>query len=226
MKKELRQLAVKLRTEDKLSYSAIKQKLGVPKSTLSYWLRELPLDEDQIKALQRTSWKKGEASRERYRNTMRQKKQLLEERFYENYSKEFDDLSKEVFFVAGLMLYLGEGDKKVSHRIALSNTDPKLIVFFIHWLEDYFDTKKSEIRIQLHLYENMDLEKEQNFWQNTLGLPDSQFYKMSVRKLQKTSFSYKDSIRHGTCEVYALGVERKIKLSMAIKALVNSYINI
>ena len=220
VKKELRQRAIKLRTDDKLSYSAIKQQLGVSKSTLSYWLRDLPLSEDLIAKMQEAGWKKGEASRERYRNTMRRKKEQEAKSAYEYYLTDFEHLSDKTLFVAELMLYLGEGDKKVSSRIALSNTDPGIILFFINWLKRYFDINKEDIRIQLHLYENMDLEKERVFWQNTLELSNSQFYKSSVRKMQKSSFSYKDSIRHGTCEVYAFGVERKTKLSMAMKAFI------
>lgn len=227
MNRELRQLAVKLRLENGLSYSAIKQVLGVPKSTLSYWLRDMPLSEREIKLMQKAGWEKSEAGRERFRNAMRQKRQAKEDALYKEYRAQFnhrDDSTRGVLFAAGLMLYLGEGDKKARSRIALSNTDPNLIKFFIRWLEDFFGVQKKEIKVQLHLYENMELEQERNFWQTTLGLSKSQFYKLSVRKLKKSSFSYKDSIRHGTCSLNVFGVERKARLSMAIKAFVESYI--
>lgn len=221
MNTKLRQLAIKLRSEKMLSYSEIKRKLGVPKSTLSYWLREMPLNETKIKELQRIGWKKSEASRERFRNTMRQKRTIKEKEIYDKFCNQFKNLSNESVFVAGLMLYLSEGDKKNSSRIVLANTDPEVINFFIRWLTIYLSLSKSDVRIQLHLYEDMDLEKEEKFWQNILKLPNNQFYKSSVRKLRKSSFSYKDSIRHGTCSIYVLGVEKKLQLSMAIKALMN-----
>lgn len=218
MKTKLRQLAIDLRRKEKLSYSQIKDKLGVPKSTLSYWLRELPLDESIIKNLQKTGWKKGEISRERFRNTMRQKREKIDYEIYQRYQKKFKNLSKETFFVAGLVLYLGEGDKKNYSRIALANTDPEIIIFFIKWLVEFLGVDKGTIKVQLHLYEDMDIEKEVKFWQNILGLAKSQFYNPSIRKLQKASFSYKDSIRHGTCAIYVLSVEKKRTLSMAMKA--------
>ncbi|MBI2639917.1 MAG: helix-turn-helix transcriptional regulator [Candidatus Sungbacteria bacterium] len=40
MKSELREQAVSLRIEEEMSYGEIRKRLGVPKSTLSYWLRE------------------------------------------------------------------------------------------------------------------------------------------------------------------------------------------
>ena len=227
MKTKLRQKAIKLRLASKLSYSAIRKKLGVPKSTLSYWLRGLPLDEKEIKIRQRAGWKKSEAGRERFRNTMRQKKLVKEKELYNYYLDRFKqkyDVDSDVLFVAGLMLYMGEGDKKTTSRIALSNTDPNLIKFFILWMENYLGVQKQDVKIQLHLYDNMELEREYIFWQTTLGLAKSQFYKISVRKLKKSSFSYKDSIRHGTCSINVFGVDRKMRLSMAIKAFVDEYI--
>lgn len=70
MNSQLREQTIKLRIEKYLSYGEIRKRLGVPKSTLSYWLREFPLSEERILALRRQGWKKGEASRERFRASM------------------------------------------------------------------------------------------------------------------------------------------------------------
>jgi len=224
MKKDLRQLATNLRVEENKSYSEIRKILGVPKSTLSYWLKELPLEESKIKELQKAGWKKSEASRERYRNTMRLIKLAKDEKVYQKYLTRFNNLSKDVIFVAGLMLYLGEGSKKDYTKIVLTNTDPNVIFFFIKWAIEYLGVRKADYRVQLHLYEDMTLEKEINLWQNKLKIPKKQFYKSSIRKLREGSFTYKDSIRHGTCSIYLMGVDRKRELSMAIKAFVDKYI--
>lgn len=224
MKKQLRQLAVQLRISQNLSYSEIKGRLGVPKSTLSYWLKNLPLEESKIKELQKAGWKKSEASRERYRNTMKEKRLAKDQVVYENYDKMFCNLSNQAAFVAGLMLYLAEGSKNDYTKIVLANTDYKIIQFFISWLIEFLQVKKEKIKIQLHLYNNMDLEKEQNFWQNRLELEKTQFYKTQVRELKASSFTYKDSKRHGTCSVYVLGVEKKRQVTMAIKAFLDNYL--
>lgn len=130
MRTELREKAIKLRIEKRLSYNAIQIKPGVPKSTLSYWLKEHPLNEDEILKLRRKAWLKGEASRERFRNTMRIKRECLEKDVYEKQRERMANLNDKSFFVAGLMLYLGEGDKKSQVRIGLANTDPAVIQFF------------------------------------------------------------------------------------------------
>jgi len=51
MNSQLRQQVITLRTKEELSYAEIRKRLGVPKSTLSYWLREFPLSKEKIKEL-------------------------------------------------------------------------------------------------------------------------------------------------------------------------------
>jgi len=74
MKSDLRKKAIELRIKQRLSYSNIVKTLKVPKSTLSYWLKDYPLTNDGILELRRKGRGKGEASREKFRETMRQKK--------------------------------------------------------------------------------------------------------------------------------------------------------
>lgn len=224
MNSELRQLAVNLRKEKELSYSEIKKQLGIPKSTLSYWLKEMPLSEQRIRHLKKVGYENGEAGREKYRNTMRLKRENEDDRVYQYYLKKLSNVSESALFVAGLMLYLGEGDKKNNTRIVLANTDFNIIQFFIKWLIQFMKVEKDQIRVQLHLYEDMDIEKVTKIWQDRLGIDDSQFYKTSIRKIKENSFNYSDSTRHGTCSIYVLGVERKRHLSMAIKAFVDGYL--
>lgn len=223
MNSQLREQVIKLRLEKELSYTEIRNRLGVPKSTLSYWLRELPLSKKKILELRRQNWKKNEAKIERFRATMRRKRELKDREIYNKYQKRFSKLSKNTFFIAGLMLYLAEGGKSNYTQISLANTDSRIIKFFIKWMVDFFNIKKDEMRVQLHLYENMDIEKEKEFWQNELGFKENQFYKPEIRKLKKASFSYRESYRHGTCSIYVSGVERKRKLMMAIQAFIDKY---
>ena len=222
MKVQLRQQAIDFRVKDELSYGAISKKLKVSKSTLSYWLRDFPLTEEKILELRRKNWQATEASRERFRLTMRRRREKKALEIYHQQKIYFVNLPTVALRVAGLMLYLGEGDKKNQSRIGLANTDPWIIQFFLEWLVKFMGVNKTEIRAALHLYENMDIVKEQKFWQDELGLPDSQFYKTQIRSLKTGSFSYSESFRHGTCSLFVLGAERKTKLLMAIKAFLDS----
>ncbi len=80
------------------------------------------------------------------------------------------------------------------------------------------------MHIELHLYENMDIAKEENFWKNTTGIPKAQFYKTQITRPLKR-FLYQGPERHGTCSVIVNSVQRKRELMMAVKALLDLYNN-
>jgi len=223
MNAQLREKAIQLRLGQELSYAEIRSRLGVPKSTLCYWLRELPLSKERILELRRQGWQKSEAKIEIFRATMREKREQKCQEIYSEQKKKMQLLSKDSFFTAGLMLYLSEGNKMDYSQIALANTDCRVIKFFIQWLDDFLGIAKDKVKVALNLYENMDIEKEKKFWQDELGLAESQFYKTAIRKLQKSSFSYKESFRHGTCALHIMGADKKRELTMAIKAFLDEY---
>lgn len=222
----LKQEAIRLRREEELSYDAIRKKLGIPKSTLHEWLKHFPLSRERILELKRDNWKKNEAKIELYRLAMAEKKERAKQVVYEKYSAQFKTLSDDSFFVAGLMLYLAEGAKKDEYKIDIANTDVRIIKFFIKWLNKYFKVSKALLRAELHLYENMDIPKEIRFWKTELGFEDHQFYKTQVRKLQKSSFSYRESFRHGTCSLSFCSVKKKTEIMMAIGAFFDLYLSV
>lgn len=225
MHKELKEKAIKLRIENNLSYGAILAQVPVARSTLSEWLRHYPLSEEKILELRKRGWEKGEASREKFRETMRKKREERLKKVYDVCLARMSKIPKDSFFVAGLMLYLGEGSKTNNSKIALANTDSKLISFFVKWLGEFMAIPKDKLKIQLHLYPTMEIEKEKEFWKNTLGLDDGQFYKPYISKILRSSFTYKESYRHGTCTVYFGSVEKKMELMASIQAFIDLYLN-
>lgn len=220
MRKELRQKAIDMRLNEEASYSEIKKKLGVAKSTLSYWLRDHPISDKRIKELRKKGWKNGEIAREKYRNTMRRKKETGRSLAYEQEKERFRRVSSATLYVAGLMLYSAEGGKKDAHRITLANTDPAIISFFIKWVGMFFNIPVEQLRFELHLYENMDIGKEEKFWRDSFfgKIKKDQFYKTQIRPLKKGSFTYRGSYNHGTCSVFVSSTEKKTKLMESIRA--------
>src|SRR3989344_7125596 len=225
MHKELKAKAIKLRIENNLSYSAILAKVPVVKSTLSDWLKHFPLSKEKILELRKEGWKKGEVSREKFRETMCNKRNERMKKIYNICTAKMSKIPRDAFFVAGLMLYLGEGSKTNYSKIALANTDPKIVLFFTKWLNDFLDIPKGRLKAQLHLYPNMDIEKEKEFWKNILSFKDDQFYKPYISKILRSSFTYKESFRHGTCSVYFGSVEKKSELMASIQAFMDLYLN-
>jgi len=179
-----------------MSYSQIKNKLNVSKSTLSIWLRDMPLSEKRIRELQADN----PIRIERYRNTMRAKKNARLSEVYKKVSKDINRFSKRDLFLAGLFLYWGEGTKAQNSLVALTNTNPAMIKFFIRWLK-LFGIKNKDLKIKLHLYSNMNVKGSFDFWSKELKIPISQFYKPYIKKTSLRSITYKDGFGKGTCSV-------------------------
>jgi transposase-like protein len=219
MHRQLKEKAIRLRLKKQLGYGAIKKQIPVAKSTLSNWLRQFPLSKERIDELKKEGWLKSEIKIERFRAAMRKKREDKDKEEYERYLKHFrKSISSRVFFASGLMLYLAEGAKTNYYTISIANTDPRIIKFFTRWLYKFFGVPKDKLKVFLHLYESMNIEKERKFWKDELGFNDSQFYKPYITKNKKTSFLYKESFRHGTCSVLLNNTIIKRKIMMAIRA--------
>lgn len=209
--------ALELRKKE-MSYSQIKSILNVSKSTLSAWLKNYPLSPERIKELS-----KNERVIERCRETKRKKKEKrLNEAYLEQQIKIFP-LNERDFFIAGLFLYWGEGNKTLSSAIGVSNTDPSVINFYINWAVNYLKVPKEKINIQLHLYNDMDIEKEIDFWINRLNIPKNQFSKPYIKKSLFTQINQKGGFGHGTCNARIGNARLNEKILMGIKAISDKY---
>lgn len=223
MKSAQREKAIELRLVHKLGYKAIAEQVKVSKSTLSRWLEDLPLSEDRVLELRRAAWGLGEAKREKFRQTMRAKRDKRENEIYLKQKKKLSRISNQSLFISGLMLYAAEGDKKSRAEIAFSNTDSVMVLFFARWLEKFLGIEQSKLRIQLHLYENMDIHAEETFWKKQLGMNQGQLCKSQIRPLRPGKFSYREPFRHGTCKLYVGGVVKKSELMLSIRAFFDTY---
>ncbi len=185
-----------------LSYSQIKKQVNVSKSTLSLWLSKFPLSKEQIVKLR----DKNPQRIENYINTMRLKREKLDIESYDLISKDIGTMSKREKFLAGLYLYWGEGTKAAKGTVAVTNTDPDTLKFFVRWL-NLFKINKKNLKVVLHLYVDMDVEKEMQFWSNYLRIPVTQFRKPYIKESRFSELSYKNGFGHGTCSVLYLDME-------------------
>jgi len=153
-----REKALTLRKQGK-SYSQIKKIIGVNKSTLHYWLKDYPLSKQRIRELR--DW--NEQRIEKFRETMRAKKEKRLKQFYDEQKKLFLPLKNREVFLAGLFLYWGEGSKTKDSYLSVANTDPSVIKFFIYWLIKELMVPRKKLRIHLHLYSDMGIEEKIHF---------------------------------------------------------------
>ncbi|MDD4531104.1 MAG: helix-turn-helix domain containing protein [Candidatus Pacebacteria bacterium] len=219
-RKKDRETALELRKKG-MSYSQIKNTLNLSKSTLSNWLRDYPLSKERIRELRDCN----EQRIERYRETMRRKKEARLSIFYNEEKAKILPINKSELYLAGLFLYWGEGSKNQNTKqLLISNTDPAVIKFFIYWLEKSFSVLRNKMCVQLHLYSDMDINREIDFWSKTLGIGKSQFIRPYIKESLSTRINHKGAFGHGTCNLRAGSARDAERVLMGLKAIRDCYI--
>jgi len=208
---------VELRKQGK-SYSEIRKIVKVSKASLSLWLKDIILTNEQIAGLK---MKKIRAV-ERYKQSMRKRRKNRLMEYYQSQIKKWVPLSDREKFIAGLFLYWGEGNKVSTNAINISNTDPAVIRFSLYWLEKCLKFEDNEIYIKLHLYSDMNVERETEFWSKTLGIDKDRFTKPYIKKSLRKDIDQK-GFGHGTCNISAYKTVIKENILMAIKAISDNF---
>jgi len=215
------QKALALRKQE-MSYSQIKDILKVSKSTLSLWLRNYPLSKEKINELRGQNEKRIE----KFRGTMRQKRDKRLKGLYKEQKKNIFPFNKRELYLAGLFLYLGEGSKSKETTLSVSNTDPSIIKFFMTWLIKSQNISKNKLKIHLHLYKDMNILKEIKFWSNLLNIPASQFNKPYIKRTTIKNINHKGGFGHGTCNISIGNARLTEKILMGLKTISDYYKNL
>jgi len=211
-----REKVIALRKEG-FSYSQIKQEVKVAKSTLAVWLKDYPLSPERLSFLASHSKKI-----ELYRLTMKKKRDERLWRTYKEMIHKWLPLNKREAFVAGLFLYWGEGSKTSTNTISLNNTDPSVLKFFLFWVVECLGVPKSKIKVYLHLYTDMNISREINYWSNELDIGVLNFTKPYIKDSKRSELTHK-GFGHGTCGLRVGNSLIKESIMMTIKALGDYY---
>ncbi len=162
------------------SYSEIQNLLKVPKSTLSDWFRdEKWSNQIAIECVKRAAG----ASTTRLMALNKVRGEHLKELYKEAIQEAVEDyemLKYHPLFIAGLMIYWGEGDKTSKYRVSIANTEPQMIKIFKLFLKNICGIEKEKAWILL--YPDLDEIECKKYWMSKCGLKYDQFTKSMVIK--------------------------------------------
>jgi DNA-binding transcriptional ArsR family regulator len=198
--------AINLRRMGK-SYGEIRKEIGVAKSTLSYWLKDIPLkavDRKRLYTKRIVNLSMGSKSQKERRS--REVESILKKAREEAIS----NVSEEAYKLFGVALYWAEGSKEKGFRI--TNSDPYLILFMVHWFEKVFKIKPNNLKAWLNIYRQQDDVKIKRFWSDLTGIPISNFGKSYIKPVNK---GYKkNNLYYGTIGIYVTkGTDLKYKVN-------------
>lgn len=175
-----------------LSYGEIMRLIPVPKGTLAGWCREVELTGAQRQMIiERTSSQAGVP-----RDTQR-KRRFEIERLRTDALKEVQDLIHNPLWLAGTVLYWGEGGKS-KRQLDLTNSDPAAHRLFVKWVSEYLQPDPQYV-LGIHLHEGNDEKAARSYWSDAIGLVDPEFHKTYV-KPNKPGHR-KNTLQHGVLRI-------------------------
>lgn len=174
-----KETAVNLRRAGK-SYNEIHQMLCIPRSTLSDWFTKKEWSEEVRKRLT-TSAKEGSAVRLVGLNKTRgQRLAQAYEAAREEARKEFELLKYDPVFISGIMLYWGEGTKNPKVGAIVTNSDAKMIKFYVQFLIRSCRIPIEKIKAYVLIYPDLEEKTIRAYWSKVSGLPWENFTKSVV----------------------------------------------
>lgn len=171
--------AVKFRQQG-LSYNEIRKHVPVSKSTLSLWLKRVPLTPKQRARLytkQIHVLSLGSQSQRERR--LREVEEIIDKAVAEIRHP----LSRDTYLLMGAALYWAEGSK--GRMFELTNSDPHLILFMVRWIEKIFDMRRKNLKARLNIYPQQNEKKVKKFWSDLTGIPLTRFGKSFVKPKNK-----------------------------------------
>lgn len=169
--------AIKLRRRGK-SYREIEKILGIPRSTLAGWFQKIQWSRKIKERLSLITRRQASQRMRTLVEKINQKRQKLYHATRRAAENQFKELKGDPLFIAGLMIYWGEGDRKLENgAIRVSNTDPALLKFFYFFIKKYLHEISHNIRAYLVLYPDLDEEECKKYWSKNIEIPMERFMK-------------------------------------------------
>lgn len=129
--------------------------------------------------------------------------------------KELEDLKYNPLFIAGMMLYWGEGDKLTRGQVRLSNADPELVRLFAEFLRKACRVPETKIKASLLIYPDIEEQSTLRFWSFATGIASARFTKsVLIEGKHKTR-----RLRYGVCSVMVHSTYLKEKVLEWMKLL-------
>lgn len=200
MKTVEREAARELRRLDGLPIKEIARRIGVAPSSVSVWVRDVPLTAEQLDVLRRMNPAYNRQLRGANRNAERGRERRA------GYQAEGRLLAREghALHAAGSMLYWAEGDKGDKNTARLSNSDSEVLRFFLRFVRTYFDVPPKHMRVTCHLFaDHIERQREiEQFWLDVCALPLSCLSKSHVNVYSKYSQKKRQNkLPHGTTRI-------------------------
>ncbi len=200
-KKQERLLARQLRRDEGLSIKAIARRLGVARSSVSVWVRDIALRPDQREALRRyDSQLRGSAAVAARFRALRCE--------YQAAGRARARAGSDPLHLAGCMLYWAEGDKS-RNMARFTNSDAGMLRFFLRFLRTSLSVAEDAVRLHIYCYTSGDIgvPEIERYWLDWLSLPASCLTRTTVNNPSRASQHKGRKLPYGVCTIAVYSTE-------------------
>jgi hypothetical protein len=156
----LRDKARKLRRDRRLTIDELADCLALPRTTIYYWVRDLPIPRKP-----RAEW--PESARLAGSRAMQMKYRRLRDAAYDEGRASFAELASNPTFRDFVNLYMAEGYKRDRNVVSLTNSDPAMIKIVFLWIQRL---SRSKITVRIAYHADQDIDKLRAFWAWQVGV--------------------------------------------------------
>jgi hypothetical protein len=125
-------------------------------------------------------------------------------------------------FGLGLGLYWGEGNKASKQMVRINNTDPRLLKAFMDFMEKFFCVKKEKLRLQIQIFDDIDIDEAIDFWTRELGVSREKFYQPIITKSDSIG-THNNKSRYGVVALVYSNIKLRNQLMGELSSLAQEY---
>jgi predicted transcriptional regulator len=168
--------------EQGLDYNRIAAELGVSKSSVSLWVRDLPrppgLSYEECRKRSAEGVRRYWAAQRTIREAKREVLRALA-------ASQIGQMNDREILIAGAIAYWCEGAKnrhgRWNDRVIFTNSDPALIRLFLRFL-DAVGVERSSVIYCVQIHESANIEAAQRFWLDVTEADPAQYRRPTLKK--------------------------------------------
>ena len=217
-KEKLKNEVIALRKKG-MSYSEILRQIPVAKSTISLWLQDVGLAKKQKQLIT----EKRIAGRLRAVEAVRRNKINRIKDIKDSAMKETPLLIRDPFWLAGVILYWGEGSKEHDKAcpVKFTNMDLQMHQLFLKWAHKYLSATNESLLFELFIHKKADIERAKKYWMQNLGFHENRLRIYLKKHNPKTKRKRIGDDYHGVLAVY---VYKSIQLNRKIAGWIDGIV--
>jgi transcriptional regulator with XRE-family HTH domain len=159
------------------TYSEIAKIVGVSVSTVSAWVSKKRFSKSIAKENAQKAARDNSKRMSLLNKSRKAERTVLYAEAIRSAQTEYKHYKNNPLFIAGLMLYLADGDQTDPSRIRISSTNAELHRIFISFVKSFLGVQPCDINFWLALYPDMKEGPMMKWWSSRIKLSISQFGK-------------------------------------------------